>query len=442
MAVAPFRFTARGAGALTGALAVLIVAFYSTNILLFLLALFLLGLVLSSLISFAGATRGFGTEAFAVERLECSSLVKVGGSGLVSVRLTSRLGSGFYAEVRDPHSERLRVLEGSDRLVTWWPPEDAMLLAYVVSPDLRGLLDVGPTVVVAHDLFGLAFKTATFDDPWTIEALVQPPSLPVGHPVRLPSLVVGQTSLAARGSGSDFRGLRAYDPSDEFRHIAWTRSTQGTLYVREYERESQQDLVVLVDVGRGMATGAGYENALEESVAAAARALRAAFDEGGRGGVLLFAEGVERYVPPGRGSEHEFDALRALTDAQVRPPPSSLAAALRYLLTELKRPTSLLVFTLPGDDPVKISAEAAALRAAGHRLYVLLPDVETMYRPLPDTIEQDAFLAILRPAVRRTGAVTDALARAGASVALFGRQDAVESVARLFGRDPRAAGGA
>jgi uncharacterized protein (DUF58 family) len=441
MALAALRFTTRGAGALTGALLVLVLAFYSTNILLFLIAVFLLGLVLSSLLTFAYSTRGFGPEAFEVERVECSSLVKVGGAGLVSARLTSRLPTGFYAEVRDPHSERLRVLEGSDHLITWWPTRETMTLAYVVSPDLRGLLDVGPTVLVAHDVLGFAFKTVTFDDPWSIEALVQPPSLPIGHPVRLASNVVGQTSLAARGAGSDFHGLREYDPTDEFRHIAWSRSTQGTLYVREYERESQQDLIALVDTGRGMATGAGYENALEESIAAAARALRVAFDEGGRGGVVLFADDVQKFVPPGRGSGAEFDALRALTDAEIHPEPSSLAVALRFLLTQLKRPASLLVFTSPGDDPAKIAAESAALRHAGHRIYALVPDVETMYRELPDVSQQDAFRAVLQPAARRARSVTDALARSGAAVAAFGRDGAVEAVARLFARDPRASGG-
>ena len=442
MALAPLRLTVRGSGALTGALLVLVLAFYTTNVLLFLVAFFLIGLVLSSLLTFVSATRGFAPEAFQVGRVECSSLVKVGGTGLVSVRLTSELPRGFYAEVRDPHSDRLRRLEGSDRLLTWWAPEESLQLAYVVSPDLRGLLDVGPTVLIAHDTLGLAFKSVTFDDPWSIEALVQPPSVPIGHPVRLPSNVVGQTSLPARGAGSEFHALRAYEATDEFRHIAWSRSTQGQLYVREYDRESQQDLLVLIDVGRGMATGTGYENALEDAIAAAARALRATFDEGGRGGVVLFGEDVRRFVPAGRGSDHEFETLRALTDAEVEAKPSSLATALRFLRAQLRRPTSLLLFTAPGDEPAKLTPEAAALRYAGHRLYALVPDVAAMYPELPDVSQQDAFRAIVQPGIRRARALTGALAQGGASVALFGRDGAADTVARLFTPDPRLPGGA
>jgi len=440
MPLSRLTFTPRGAGALVGALAVLVVAFYSTNVLVFLVAAFLVAVVLGSLLSFVFATRGFGPDAFEVARVECSSLVKVSGAGLVSVRLTSRLPTGFYAEVYDPHSERLKVIEGSEHLVSWWPSHATLSVAYVVSPDLRGLLDVGPTVVLAHDTLGLAYKRVTLDDPWAIEALVQPPSIEVGHPVRLPSIVVGQTSLSARGAGSDFRGLREYQPTDELRHIAWTRSGQGTLFVREYERESQQDLIALVDVGREMAMGSGYENALESSVEAAARALRAAFDEGGRGGLLLFADGVTKFVAPGRGSGHEFEVFRALTGALVAPRTSSLSGALRFLLPQLSRPTTLLVFSLPGDDPAKLAEAASGLRAGGHRMYALVPDVEGMYPELPSPTQQEAFQAILQPANRRTKAVANALARTGATVGQFGRAGAVEALVRLYARDRRGPG--
>lgn len=440
MALSPLTFTARGVGALIGSLALLVVAFYTTNLLVFLVAAFVLGIFLASLLSFLLATRGFAPEAFEVRRVECSSLVKVGGAGLISVELTSLLPTGFYAEVYDPHSERLRVLEGSEHLLTWWSTRDTISLAYVVSPDLRGLLEVGPTVVVAHDTLGLAFKRAAFTNLWAIEALVQPPSAEIGHPIRLPSNVVGQTSLSARGSGTDFRGLREYEPSDELRHIAWTRSTQGKLYVREYERESQQDVVVLVDVGRGMAVGSGYDNALEASVDAAAQALAETFDEGGRGGVLLFAEGVRKFVPPGRGSGHEFEVFRALTDARVTPKPSALADAFRFLVPRLARPTTLLVFSLPGDDAGKLGAETSGLRRSGHRLYAFVPDVEGMYPPLGELVPAEAFHAILQPEVRRTRALTSALAGAGATVGLFERSGATEAVARLYARAQRGPG--
>jgi uncharacterized protein (DUF58 family) len=442
MALSRTSFTPRGAGAVVGALVVFLLAFYTTNILLFLVAIFLLGFVLAGLLTFAYSTRGFGPEAFEVERVECSSLVKVRGAGLVSVRVTSHLPTAFYAELYDPHSERLKLLEGSDRLVTWWSQRETETLAYVVSPDLRGLLEIGPAVVVAHDTFGLAFKTATLDTRWAIEALVEPATLPLGHPVRLPSLVVGQTSLSARGAGSDFRALREYRPSDELRHIAWTRSGKGTLYVREYERESQQDLVVVLDVGRSMAMGTGYDTALEDSVDAAGQVLRLAFDEGGRGGLLLFAEGVRTFLPPGRGSGHEFEVFRALTAAKVSAPPSSLSTALQFLGPQLKRPASLLVFSLPGDDPATLASVAGGLRRSGHRVYALVPDVEGMYAELSRPNDETAFHTIIDPEVRRTRTVTDELGKSGVSVGLFGHGGAVEAVARLYARDQRAPVGA
>jgi uncharacterized protein (DUF58 family) len=440
MAWTRVSFTARGGGALVGAFIVFLFAFYTTNILLFLVGVFLLGFLLAELLSFAYSTRGFGPDAFVAERVECSSLVKVQGAGFLSVRVTSRLATGFYGELYDAHSERLKLLEGSDHLVTWWSARETMSLAYVVSPNLRGLLEVGPTVVIAHDIFGLAFKTARLDDRWAIEALVQPASDPLGHPVRLASTVVGQTSLSARGAGSDFRGLREYESHDELRHIAWSRSGKGTLYVREYERESQQDLLVLLDVGRGMAMGSGYENALEDSIDAAARVLRLAFDEGGRGGLLVFADGIRSFVPPGRGASHEFLVFRALTGATVSAAPSALGTALQYLVPQLKRPATFLVFSSPGDDARKLADQAVGLRHGGHRFYALVPDVEGMYVALPGATDQQAFRAILAPEIRRTRSLTEAMGKAGVSVGLFGRGAAVEVVARLYARDQRSPG--
>jgi uncharacterized protein (DUF58 family) len=434
MAVSKSALTQRGAGALTASLLVLLLAFYTTNILVFLLAVFLLGVVLSELVVFAVGTRGFGPGAFTAQRVECSSLVAVGGAGLVTLRATSKLAAGFYAEVIDSVPGPLAIREGEAHLLTWWAGGDTVTLAYVVSPQLRGLFDVGPAVVVAHDPLGFAFKTARLEVPWTVESMVDSSSPSLGHPTRLPSLLVGQTSLSAPGSGSDFRGLREYQPSDELRRIAWTKSGRGTLYVRENERESQQDLIVLLDVGRGMATGSGYENALEKAIEAAGRVLRLSFDEGGRGGLLVYGRGTVAYVPPGRGSSHEFRVFRELTGAEQTPTSSSLASALDYLRVRLERPTTLFAFAALTENVAQLTTAFATLRPAGHRLYAMVPEAGRMYGELTDPSHREAFEMIVAPETRRAQRAGAALESSGAAVGYFGRDDAVGAVVALYGR--------
>ncbi|MGA8543326.1 MAG: DUF58 domain-containing protein [Thermoplasmata archaeon] len=432
MAVSKATFTGRGAGALSAGLLVLLLAFYTTNILVFVVAVFLLAFVLCELLAFTITTRGFGPDAFSVERVECSSLVAVGGAGLLSLRVTSRLPGGFYAEVSDTVPGPLAVREGDPHLLTWWTGGETLTIAYVVSPDLRGLFDVGPTLVVAHDPLGFAFKTARLENPWTVESMVESATPSLGHPTRLASLIVGQTSLSAPGAGSDFRGLREYEPTDELRRIAWTRSGQGKMYVRENERESQQDLVVLLDVGRGMATGSGYENALEKAIEAAARVLRLAFDEGGRGGLVVYGSRVLAYVPPGRGSSHEFRVFRELTGAEQSPTASSLAGALDYLRLRLDRPTSLFAFGSLTEDLSKLLTASATLQPAGHRLYAMVPEAGRMYGEITDPSHRDAFEMLVEPETRRARRAGTALASTGAAVGFFGKDDAIGAVVALY----------
>lgn len=434
MAGSPLRFTPRGGGALAASLVVFAVAFYTTNIVVFVVGVFLLGFVLAELLSFAASTRGFNSAAFAADRVECSSLVAVGGVGLVSLRVTSRGAGSFFAELYDSRPAPLSILEGADSLLTWWGAGETVSLAYVVSPELRGLFSIGPTLVVAHDPLGLAFKSARLNTPWVVEAILQPTPAPIGHPTRLSSTVVGQTSLSAPGAGSDFRGLREYEPQDELRRIAWTRSGQGTLYVREYDRESQQDLLVLLDVGSGMATGLGYDTALEKSVEVAAKVLRVAFDEGGRGGLLVFSKRISAFLPAGRGSSHEFRVFRELTGASVGPATASLTEILAFLKPRLERPTTLIAFSSLSGNAKALAASAAGLRSSGHRLYALVPDPGRMYDPLSDRTAQSAFDLIVAPEQKRALAAGTALESAGVPVGYFGRDDAVGAIAQLFAR--------
>lgn len=436
MSATPLELTPRGRGALVGALVVLLFAFYAANILLFVVGAFLSVLVLAALLSFATATRGFGPEAFVAERVESSSFARVNGSALLTVRVTSRLARSFYAELFDRHPDRLVLLEGSPRLTTWWTAGATLTLAYVVAPRSRGLFDVGPTVVVAHDPLGLAFRSTALATPWRIETIPRPAALPLGHPARIWNMIVGQTALSARGSGTDFHALREYVPGDEPRHIAWTRSAQGTLYSRTYDRESQQDLLVALDVGRAMGMGPAGGEALERAVEAAAQVLTASFEEDGRSGLYTFSDRVETFVAAGRGPDQEFRVFRALAGAEVGPRPSSAVWALERLATLLGRPTNLVVFSTLSGDTTRLAAACGNLRRAGHRVYVLAPDVRSMYPTLLDPFRQEAFSIAIAPEIHRTEAAVGALERAGIPVGLYGEEGALGLVAALYGVRP------
>ncbi|HTT14916.1 MAG TPA: DUF58 domain-containing protein [Thermoplasmata archaeon] len=434
--------TPRGRGVLLAALAVLLVAFVTVNVLAYVVGVFFVALVLADLLEFLRATRGFGPAAFSVERAQCTSFVRAGAPALVTARLTSALPGSFYAELFDAHPDSLPVVEGSPRLLTWWAAGEPLTLGYVVVPRKRGRYEVGPTLVLAHDSLGLAFRSVSLSDPWEIEAIPEPLSVPIPHPRRLPSLVVGQTWVATPGAGSDFRGLREYEPTDELRSIAWTRSGQGTLYVRQNERESLQDLVVLLDIGRTMALGPRPGDALERSIDAAASVLRLAFDEGGRAGIVLFSDHTEAYIPPGRGATHEFRVLRALSGARVERPAGRLGAAVDYVVPRLDRSASLVALSAVDGDPDALAASVGEARHRGHLVYILVPDADSLYPPLRDPGQQAAIGFLLAPEVRRSHTAAACLRRQGASVALFGHDGPLAALGTLYRQTSVAPGAA
>ena len=417
---------------LAAGLVVLGLAFYTLSLVLFVLATFVLAFVAAEVFQFAYATRGFGPRAFTARRLECSSFVPVNGTALLAVRLEPHLRSGVYAEVFDAHPDRLAIVDGSPRLLTWWAPGAEKTISYLVRPSVRGRFEIGPTVVVAHDTFGFAFQETALSTPWTLEAIPQYPSVRLRRPERFPTPTFGQSPHPARGAGMDFHSLREYVSTDDPRRIAWTRSGKGTMFVREFQRENQEEVVLLLDIGRTMAAGAGTADTLDQAVTAAGFAARYAADEDIRFGLLLFSDRIVRHLVPGRGPENEFEVARALAGAEVEPRESSLASVLEYLGPRLAFPAHLVAFTALEGDPEALARAWGPLLRAGHHLNVFAPDLRAMYPPLSTSSAQRALDLLLRPEVERLDRQSDRLRALGVPVTRYGPSGATEGLNLVF----------
>jgi uncharacterized protein (DUF58 family) len=424
--------TPRGAALLTAGLVTLLLAFYTLSLILFVFATFMLAFVSAEILLFAYATRGFGPESFRARRLECSSFAPVNGVAFIAVGIQPTLKSGVYAEIFDAHPDRLSVVDGSPRLLTWWNPGVEKTLAYVASPSVRGRFELGPTVVVAHDTFGFGFKQTALATPWTLEAIPHYPSVRLRRPERFPTPTFGQSPHSARGAGMDFHSLREYESSDDPRRIAWTRSGKGTMYVREFQRENQEEIVLLLDVGRTMAAGSGTADALEEAVNAAGFAAQYSFDEDIRFGLLLFSDHVVRHLPPGRGAEHEFEVARALAGAEIDPRDSSLTGVLDYLGPRLGFPAHLIAFSTLDGDPGELARAWGTLARSGHRLSVFVPDLAGFYPPLTVPAGQEAVALLLRPEVERVDRHVQRLRDLGVPITRYAQGGATEGMNLVF----------
>ncbi|HET9481521.1 MAG TPA: DUF58 domain-containing protein [Candidatus Polarisedimenticolia bacterium] len=139
--------------------------------------------------------------------------------------------------------------------------------------------------------------------------------LRVASPLRRRAVAEGRRSPRAGGTGGDLHDIREYTLSDDARHIDWRSSARtGRLMVREYEREQERRLDLVLDLQ------AARPEDLEPVIELCASILDFARHE--RFEARLFARGQEAGLT-GR------PAMRFLAEAQALPPGLSIGPLLR-----------------------------------------------------------------------------------------------------------------
>ena len=374
----------RGWGALIAATVALLAAAYTLNALLLLGGIAAFGAVAGELLLFHGTPPTAQRSPFVVERRGLPRALSPGVEAEVELRVRYAGHDPLRAEVRELLPPVLPLRGGRTALRQWWTPGGSERLRYRLRATSRGSHLVGPVTVVAESANGLAWRQ------WTVADSDRPlrvvPPAPIEHAYRIgPALLTqlqGRLALRRRGFGTEFRSLRPYQLSDDIRHVAWKRSRPGQLYVREFEQESRQDFVLLLDVTPSMVAGRPGENALDRAVEAGSLVIAAVARSGeDRVGLLTGTERPRQYLRPERGEYH----FRRLAEnlAYLRPEEGQfdLARALETLTARLVTHTHILAFSAL-DGPVdRLHRAHARFRDRGHRLYVFAANRAAFYPP-------------------------------------------------------------
>jgi uncharacterized protein (DUF58 family) len=116
----------------------------------------------------------------------------------------------------------------------------------------RGVFPLGPTVLVAGDLFGLFPVQRSFDNQDNL--LVYPMMVDVRNFPNPPGLLPGGEALRRRTPQvtSNAAGVREYNPGDPLSRIHWlSTARRNRLMVKEFELDPLADVWVFVDGMRG-----------------------------------------------------------------------------------------------------------------------------------------------------------------------------------------------
>jgi uncharacterized protein (DUF58 family) len=246
---------------------------------------------------------------------------------------------------------------------------------------------------------------------------------------------IGEHTGRAVGAGTEFAGLRPYQPGDQLRDVNRAVSIRrGQLHVNQRAAARAADLVIMIDAF-GPAEGAVADRTLDLAVHGAAALAAAYLRVSDRAGVVVLG-GTLRWLGPAPGDRQFYRIagllLQARYDSWVTPdldriprtalPPGTLVVALSPLLdprglaalTDLRRRgfPVIVVDTLRDEPPASARSAEAGLALRLWRLdraatRSALRDLGVPVLPWTGDAELDSVLAPLRrpPAGTRRPAV-------------------------------------
>ncbi|HEX5725559.1 MAG TPA: DUF58 domain-containing protein, partial [Longimicrobiaceae bacterium] len=245
----------------------------------------------------------------------------------------------------------------------------------------------------------------------------------------------GFRAVRQRGEGGSFESLREYARGDDPRTIDWKATARrGGLIVRQFEVERRQNVLLAVDAGRLMTQEVGGRERIDYALSAALLLADVAAVHGDLVGLLVFADRVQQYIPPGRNTLAALsDALGEVHPRMVEP---NYPAAFTYLGRQLRRRSLLVLFT----DLIDAQASAALVTHLGKAAERHLPIAVAIRSPeleaaaaLPASDEAAVYRrAAAEELLQARQAALAAMQRAGVLVADTRPQDAVPTVVNRY----------
>ncbi|MYC77084.1 DUF58 domain-containing protein [Candidatus Poribacteria bacterium] len=190
---------------------------------------------------------------------------------------------------------------------------------------------------------------------------------------------IGLKNSRRFGEGTEMERLREYFPDDDFRCMDWNATArQRKPIVREFETERSQDVVIMVDTGRLMASPILLETSRLPSTEATSQKAMLKLDyainttlmtayvstlKGDKIGLIAFADTVHQYLAPRPGKKQFLTMLEAIYALPVHAVEPDFEAAFKYLAAKQRKRALIILFTdiLDSDSAEGIAAYVSQL---------------------------------------------------------------------------------
>ena len=125
--------------------------------------------------------------------------------------------------------------------------------------------------------------------------------------------LAGQYHSVFKGQGMNFEEVREYQPGDDVRAIDWNVTARmNHPFVKKFVEERELTVVLVVDLSGSGLFGSGEQSKRELAAEIASVLAFSAVRNNDKVGLILFTEGVEKYVPPRKGRKHVLRVIREI----------------------------------------------------------------------------------------------------------------------------------
>ena len=239
----------------------------------------------------------------------------------------------------------------------------------------------------------------------------------------------GQYHSTFKGRGMEFDEVREYVPGDDIRSIDWNVTARtGSPHIKKFVEEREMTVMLVVDVSASNLFGSSAQMKRDLAAEVAAVLAFSAIRNNDRIGLILFAEEVEKYIPPKKGTRHVLRLVREMLTHQPQGKRTNVVPALDYLNhISARKNVSFLISDFMFDDDyeqlLKVSARRHDLISViiGDKREIAWPDIgtvtwhdaETGERVLVDTSSRKVREQLVFEQTRRAELLDEMLRRAG-----------------------------
>ena len=363
------------------------------------------------LLAMCGADALAGRQRRVEAERRVADIFSVGRANTVTIVLSNRSDRPITGTVMDDPIEDATVDRAPGALRD--PPRSSAELRYEITPTRRGKRSLGGITVRYALPLGLLSRQERIELPRDVDVY------PDVHAARALEMLRRQGredarlgSLRVRGGDTEFERLRPYQRGDEMKHVDWRASARrDDLVARQYQAESNQNVVFALDIGRGMRGESGGLTSVDHALAAALLTADVALRGGDRAGLLTFDDRPRSFLRPTGGRSGGRKLTRAVYALDAGFAATDYRSAMVFLKTQVKARSLFVIFTNLL-DPRGAKDLATAVRSLLPRhlpLCVLMRDVEVEALALAKTQEEGDVL--VRAAAAESIAWRDGIVR-------------------------------